>query len=727
MPVVSNYAMRTMTMILFLEDWNKYPNAIADVNTKNKSFIKTSAVIKAMKVKNHTFMLALHNPNLRDIDPHSENLTSEEKLMVTAECYVNYWYAIREVHRVPVSGDDPIPYIANRANICISWLFFNHITVILIQIRQTGKTVSTNVLNSYLLSIRCRKTTIGLLTKDDKLRTKTVTAVKDTINALPSYLCQMDKRDVFNTESLGIRSLGNTYQAWVPQSTETAALKTARGFSIGIWHIDEPNFQRYIAKSMSAALASGTRVRPDAAARGNPYGTILTTTAGKLDDPDGMYIYGLIQESATWTETYYDCENEQALVKRVEKNGLGNLNVFCEFNHKQLGYSDEWLRKTIRDNMVKGEDADRDFFNIWTSGSELNPLDPVLLAKIQKSSREADYVEISRANDETYDIRWYIPEHAINYEMNKYPHIISLDGSEAVGKDDIGIVISNLYTGKIVAVSNLNEHNLILFSDWFAKLFLRFPKLICIPERRNSGVYIIDNLILILVSMNIDPFTRIFNRVVNEPEDYPELVNELKKPVKQRDQSIYRKYKKVFGWATSGGGVTSRSKLYTDTLTHMAEKLHNFIYDSKLVHQILSLVTKNNRIDHPPGGHDDLVICAMLNFWFMTKARNLYKYGLDPLQMLAGCDDIISKEEMENLSPNEIRKKKISQFNTIQSQNTKNELAELAERYREEKDSIMKNKIKRQMMVLIHDNSSYGSEPINLDALLNVKKEKKYL
>ena len=37
-------------MILFKEDWMKYPKAIADVNTKNQSFVRISALYRDMGI-----------------------------------------------------------------------------------------------------------------------------------------------------------------------------------------------------------------------------------------------------------------------------------------------------------------------------------------------------------------------------------------------------------------------------------------------------------------------------------------------------------------------------------------------------------------------------------------------------------------------------------------------------------------------------------------------------
>lgn len=51
-------------MILFLDDWKKYPRAIPHYSTKNESFLKMAQKLKVMGVDNHLFLLALHQPEL---------------------------------------------------------------------------------------------------------------------------------------------------------------------------------------------------------------------------------------------------------------------------------------------------------------------------------------------------------------------------------------------------------------------------------------------------------------------------------------------------------------------------------------------------------------------------------------------------------------------------------------------------------------------------------------
>ena len=287
--------MRVKKLILFKEDWSKYPRAIADLSTKNESFIRYSLLLKKMGIENHMFPLQLHNRELVGVDPFDDNLSTEMMAMIAIECKQNFFYYVREISRVPAKDTGPRQmFIANRGNMALFWLFFNHITTFLIQIRQTGKSFSTDTLSDYLLNVRCTGTDINLLTKDDTLRSRNITRMKDIESELPFYLKARGKNDIGNTEELTVRSLGNTYRGHLPSKSIKSALNVGRGLSSPVFHIDEAAFLYNIGISLPAALAGGTAMRDIAKMKNEPYGTIITTTAGAKDDRDGSFIYNLL-------------------------------------------------------------------------------------------------------------------------------------------------------------------------------------------------------------------------------------------------------------------------------------------------------------------------------------------------------------------------------------------------------------------------------------------------
>lgn len=636
-------------MILFLSDWQKYPTAIIDYETKNKSFVRLASVYRLMGIQNHAFLLALVNPRLQGVDPHDPNLTLEQQIEVAIECKINPWYFFREVARAPgQAGSEAVSLQANRANISLFWCFFNHVMYILIQPRQTGKSFNTDTLMSLLMNVVCENTQINLLTKDDTLRRANVQRIKDIISEMPPYLQQRTKDDVNNGEEITIKSRGNVYLTHVPQASKKRALNLGRGLTSPIFHIDEPPFQPNIEIALPAALAAGGAAIDRAKAVGAPYGTILTTTAGKRDDPDGRFVYNMLLDSAVWTEKFLDASDPEELELMIRRNSRsGAFRINGTFNHRQLGKDDAWLKQKLEESVQSGDEANRDFFNIWTAGSQSNPLAIAILERITASKMEPLHIEISYPY--SYVTRWYIEQSAIYERMKNGKFILCIDPSEAGGGDDIGLVMLDVETLEVVCSGVYNETNLIHFAEWLCSFLVTFENITCIIENRSTGGMIIDYLLLMLPAKGIDPFARLYNRVVQDSDENPDRFNDIKVPIGRRNQDIYVRFKRMFGFTTSGSGVTARSELYSTTLQNAAKRSADKIHDNSLITQINGLITKNGRVDHEEGGHDDLVIAWLLGHWLLTQGKNLTFYGIDIRRVGSNL-----MERIKNASPQEV-------------------------------------------------------------------------
>jgi len=715
-------------MILFLQDWSRYPGSKPNYDTKNESYLKLAGTYYAMGVKNYAFMLALHDQSLKDVDPFSPFLTELEMVKIAIECKINPWYYFREIAKVPArSGSDAVPLLANRGNIALYWCFFNHVMTYLVQIRQTGKSISTDVLDSYLLNIRCRGTTINLLTKDDALRSENIQRLKDIIDEMPFYLKQRSKKDLDNTELINISSLGNWYKAHLPQKAKKFALNTGRGMSSPIFRVDEGPFQANIEISLPAALAAGVAMRNKARANNEPYGTTLTTTAGKKDDPDGRYFYQQICAAAEWTEKFFDAKDatELEVMIRAVSRGLkekmrvgdevirGEFAVNITMNHRQLGYDDAWLLTALEETKSVGDAADRDFFNRWTSGSLSSPLSIQQMEIIRGSQKEPLYVEDCKIGSFRVPCRWYIPKDSIEMYMAKNSSILSADTSDGAGGDDISLSLTDVKSGMLIASFNVNQVNLLAFSEWVCERWIiQCPNVTLIPERRSSAIALIDHLLLILPDRGIDPFKRIFNRIVNDPDENKTAYEEIKLPLSRRPHDIYVRYKKAFGWATSGGGMTSRSDLYSTTLISAARNCGHMVNDKTTIDQILSLETRNGRVDHAPGEHDDAVIGWLLGHWMLTKAKNLLHYGIQVTDILSrnrgGSENggVITKEQREQIF-------------------YRDKIKELLGKLEQEQSEIISMKIENELRFYNSKLIIEENEVLSLDELISKTKETK--
>jgi len=702
-------------MILYKKDWNKYPTAIPDFKTRNESWVRMAAVFQKMGIENYYFHLALHNPLLQGIDPFSNDLTQDEIAMITTECSENPWYVLREIIRIPpVASPDPVPLKANRGNISLFWLFFNHITTMLIQPRQTGKSVSTDALMVTLFSIMTVNTDINLLTKDDSLRVKNIARLKSLIDLLPEYLNLKGRGDTWNTEKLTISRLGNTYHSNVAQASPKAALSIGRGMTLAINHIDEIAFIKNIDVTLPAMLAATSSARDQAKASGAPYGNIFTTTPGYLNSNEGRFAYKVYNESFRWSEKLFDCENEEDLVNTIRKNNpSGKVQVLLEFNHRQLGFTDEWLRQKIEEAMSDGEDAGADFLNIWAEGSMASPIDKRLL-KVIKDSKIPDGRIVPSTHG--YITRWYVNDYDRTHKYKNRPIVMGLDTSDAVGKDDIGMVIRDAQTGEVIATGLYNETNIIYFAEWLIEWLEEYPNLTMVIERRSSGVAIIDKLLYILPAKGINPFRRLFNWVTDEADTDKKKKEFLQYIDKHLDYDLINPYRKHFGYATAGSGKASRDNLYGNTFLSAIKYTGSVVRDPDLINQLESLTVRNNRIDHKSGGHDDLVIAWLLSYWFLTEGKNKKYYGIDTNSVLSTVVDSIIEEQggREAILYKEAQIKK------------RKEIDELLAKLKQTKDNIKSTMISNKIRMMYKQLDKNIVQPFNVDTIIqNIELEKR--
>ena len=696
-------------MILFKKDWDAYPEAFPDWNSKNKSFVRLAGLYKSMGIENHAMILALHDKELLHIDPYDENLEEEQIVRVVTECKINPWYFFREIARAPaITGTEATLFRANRGNIALYWLFFNHITTLLIQVRQSGKSFSTDTLMTLLLHIMVSNTSINLLTKDDDLRTKNIQRLKDIADELPFYVRLKKRGDTNNTEKITVNRLKNTYTSSVAQSSPKAALKIGRGSTFAINHIDEIAFIKNIDITLPALLAASGAARDSAKVANEPYGNIFTTTAGYLNSREGKYVYEKVyQKAMVWTEKLFDVQDQTELEEVIRKNTPGKkLMVLLEFNHRQLGYTDEWLRGKIEDAMAEGDSVLADFLNKWVEGSETSPIDKKLLKMLLDSVVNEPYFELSRSG---YITRWYVSESQIKTSMVQRYMIMSLDTSDAVGRDDIAMTLRDIKTGEVLAAGQYNETNLISFSEWLIDWLEEYPNLTMIIERRSSGVAIIDNLLKILPAKGIDPFKRLFNWIVDEADEYPKRIEEVfHNRLEYRDPSIYVKYRKHFGYATSGSGRASRDALYGNTLLASIKYTGAKTRDKHLVDQIAGLTVRNGRIDHKAGSKDDLVISWALGYWFLTNARHKKYYGINENIVLSV---VINNELIENGTKDKLEKQQYQMA-------LKEQIDILLEKLRKEKNPIKSNMLSNKIKYLYNDIDTKYIQIVNIENLL---------
>lgn len=112
-----------------------------DYSTTNTSFVDVSKKLAEMGVKNNNFMLEVKNPRVHDLDPFSDSLTDEEKMLIMKECTENVFYFLREIVLIKTPGGENVKYQATEAGLTRDHLALNCFDTVVTGTRQTHKTV----------------------------------------------------------------------------------------------------------------------------------------------------------------------------------------------------------------------------------------------------------------------------------------------------------------------------------------------------------------------------------------------------------------------------------------------------------------------------------------------------------------------------------------------------------------------------------------------------------
>ena len=99
----------------------KVRNIYLHMNTKNKSFLDMHHYLKSIGIKNNSFMLALIDPDLANIDPFDPHLNAYYKQKVLRECLCNIWYFLRECCKIPSQGGTAMPFKLHRGNLATTF------------------------------------------------------------------------------------------------------------------------------------------------------------------------------------------------------------------------------------------------------------------------------------------------------------------------------------------------------------------------------------------------------------------------------------------------------------------------------------------------------------------------------------------------------------------------------------------------------------------------------
>lgn len=603
-------------------------------STSNSSFIEMSNYLSAIGIKNNRFMLALLDPELRNIDPHDPNLPLYYKKKILMEIRNNFWYFLREVVRIPNAGE-PSKFILNRGNMSFLYLASMNINTIFMMPRQTGKTIAAACFYVYIYNFRAQNTQISLLNKEAKDSRENLARIRAIRDLLPSYIkfdslfSEVDGKKIKVSSNVTFMENAlnhNKFRTFGKAVNELAAANMLRGQTFPLLWADEFAFIPYmktIYGNMIPAMSKATEI-----ARKNnvPYGILYTSTPGFLTSDTGKYAYMMIQNATNWNESWYDLSYFEIL-NILNSNKLSKF-VYIEYQYYQLGLSEEWFKDRCIDENWDWNLIRREYLLKWSDEAENNPFTKEDLDIIEKFCKQPIKTLMIFGK----------------YELKIFEEIALKSNLVPANPPIIGVD---------PAAGGHNDYSCLTFID--SKTTRVFAEL------RSNSISIIDLARVIeYIVLNLMP-----NAVVNieRTGGYGRAVLAKLKETKIKRNLYYEIKDKMFEEQVSGGKIiraNKKTRVYGIEIKHQMREilldllrervsLHKDKFISPTIHKELTglEIKKNGKVEHSELSHDDQIFAYLMAIYVWYEGKNIKEYwNIEKtlIQTESDIDDVVTLE-----------------------------------------------------------------------------------
>jgi hypothetical protein len=616
--------------------------------TENVSFLKMYRLMSSLGIENNDFFLALYDTRLIGVDPYDEDLPLEYKIMILQECKRNYWYFIREVVRIPVSGADigsGKPYTLHRGNLALSWCLLNNINFFIELPRQNFKTVSIAVAMLWLYNFGTNNSKMMLIHKDHRGAKDNLATIKSVRDVLPEYL-RFDHK--FNAEGKEMKLSQNVEDAHNPKNNNTiVTLASAtsveradllgRGATQAIQNYDEFGFLRFNKTIYESASPAAQQAAIEAEENHKPHCKMISTTPGDMNTQYGKDAKEFRDKCCEFKEEYYDWDVEEA---RDYMRANSDTDFFrISFSYRQLGRSEQYfadVKKALGGNFFK---VRREILLEWLIVNDDPIFEETALANLVEMAKNRK-VEKTIYIDKLYRFDLYEMPNPME------PCILSCDVASGTGRDSSTIVLINSKTKAVMGEFKNNSIDTTAFSYVIYKIAKEIAKnCMIVIERNNVGVVVIQNL------LKTDIKSRLYFE--DNKKDHQEKIKNGRLSESSNDVHNYGLWTDEYKKAQMHEYLVKYVNYYGSRLATkgMAEEIEALIYN------------KRREIDHPPDGHDDLVMAYLIGIWVYWYGKNISRFGIYSVKDIDPSSNMSEEEAiMEQMQEEEEREEQYKEI-----------------------------------------------------------------
>ena len=324
------------------------------MKTKNVSFIRMHRYLVKKGISNNKFFLAIYDKDLLKIDPRDTNLSEDIKKKIVEECKRNYWYFIREVVMIPVTGTE-YPYECERYELTKGSLALGYCKLSNINTIYEAP-VGTKVemfhiiwyLWLHLFDTNCNTTFLHQHSDNSIINLYKLKTIR---SILPSYIiptrytidgktykipkCDSVRSDTnyANRNNILVSNMADTYYS---------AQMLLRGNRVNNLFFAGFGYMKFNIEILNNGIVPFSRSRNEAL-NNNIHSSISICTNGvDMRSIHGINANDLFSVSTLWEDIYYDLDIEY--LNLIAKNS--NLNsIYIKLNHTDLELGEDYIDK----------------------------------------------------------------------------------------------------------------------------------------------------------------------------------------------------------------------------------------------------------------------------------------------------------------------------------------------------------------------------------------------